>query len=215
MATLAAVAAGGAAIAAEQGLVVGEVPLTPIQHWFFEQALPNPHHWNQSLLLKARKPLDARTLMAAVTQLELHHDALRLRFIQEGGQWRQHCVSEASSGVFQRVDLSSVPSGARLQAMGTEAAKWQGSPDLEERPLWRVVWFDWGQSEPGRLLIVIHHLAVDGVSWRVLVEDLQTAYHQLTRGEPSALPHKTTSFKGWSERLREYVDSDALAGEAA
>ncbi len=208
-----AAAAGGAAIAAEQGLMVGEIPLSPIQHWFFEQALPNPHHWNQSVLLEVREPLDAGALGRVVAQLDRHHDALRLRFVQEGARWRQHCVAEASPGVFQRVDLSMVFPEAQREAIVAEAAKWQASLHLSEGPLWRVIWFDLGKDRPSRLLLVIHHLAMDGVSWRTLLEDLQRGYRQALGGQPILLSPKTTSFKQWSERLQEYVASGALDEE--
>ncbi len=205
--------AGGATIAAEQGLVVGEIPLTPIQHWFFEQALPNPHHWNQSVVLEVQGPLDHEALEEVVRELERHHDALRLRFVQEGVHCSQHCAAEASPGVFQRADLSMVSPGAQRDVIATEAARWQASLHLREGPLWRVIWFDLGKDRPSRLLLVIHHLAVDGVSWRILLEDLQRAYRQAIEGKPIVLSPKTTSFKQWSERLQEYVASGALDKE--
>lgn len=74
----------------------------------------------------------------------------------------------------------------------------------------RVALFNLGAEQPGRLLLIIHHLAVDGVSWRILLSDLQTAYQQLERGEAIHLPPKTTSFKQWAERLRQYAHSAAL-----
>ncbi|MEK7328553.1 MAG: AMP-binding protein, partial [Chloroflexota bacterium] len=80
IAGLAAVAGTTPTVFAEQSMVTGPVLLTPIQHWFFEQHLPEPHHWNQSVLLVAREPLDRGKLEAALRQLLAHHDALRLRF---------------------------------------------------------------------------------------------------------------------------------------
>jgi len=76
----------------------------------------------------------------------------------------------------------------------------------------RVALLDLGDNQPNRLL-VIHHLAVDGVSWRILLEDLQQAYQQLSQGEAVQLPLKTTSFKQWSEFLQEYAHSPGLQQE--
>ena len=91
----------------------------------------------------------------------------------------------------------------------------QASLDLAAGPLMRVVFFDLGPQQPGRLLIIVHHLAVDGVSWRILLEDLQTAFAQLGRGEAVELPSKTTSFKFWAERLIDHAHSTELRQELA
>src|SRR5262249_44095998 len=87
--------------------------------------------------------------------------------------------------------------------------------DLEAGPLWRVAWFDLGPQRPGRLLLVIHHLAVDVVSWRVLMEDLETGYRQLAAGRPIDLGSPTSSFGQWALALPAYAGSEALQQEAA
>jgi non-ribosomal peptide synthase protein (TIGR01720 family) len=89
----------------------------------------------------------------------------------------------------------------------------QASLNLEQGPLMRFVLFELGECQPQRLLWVIHHLAVDGVSWRILLEDLQTTYQQLCRGETIKLPPKTTSFQDWATALSEYAQSAALEQE--
>ena len=89
----------------------------------------------------------------------------------------------------------------------------QASLDLNEGDLVHAALFDLGPDRPQRLLWVIHHLVVDVVSWGILLDALQTAYHQLSEGEPVRLAPKTTSFKTWAERLREYARSPALGDE--
>ncbi|WP_426769414.1 condensation domain-containing protein, partial [Pseudomonas aeruginosa] len=64
-------------------------------------------------------------------------------------------------------------------------------------------------------LLVIHHLVVDGVSWRILFEDLQTAYRQLLAGQAVELPAKTSAFRDWAERLRAFAGDGGLDGELA
>jgi amino acid adenylation domain-containing protein/non-ribosomal peptide synthase protein (TIGR01720 family) len=210
---LAAAAAEFTPVSAEQEAVAGEVPLTPIQNWFFEQSPVEPHHFNQALLLELRRPLRAELLGEAVGHLVAHHDALRLRFRRGGSGWRQVNAADEQARVFTVVDLSRVAeAGPRVTA---EAAAVQASLDLAEGPLVRAVYFDLGEGQPARLLLVIHHLAVDGVSWRVLLEDLRDAYEQLAGGGGGvALPPKTTSFKRWAEKLAEYAGGEALREEA-
>ena len=197
----------------EQGPVTGAVPLTPIQRWFFEQHLPDPHHYNQAVLLEVRQALDPALVERALQQLLLHHDALRLRFVRVASGWQQINAGPDDAGPFSRVDLSALAEAGQEPALEAAAAELQASLNLMEGPLLRGALFDLGPQKPGRLLLVIHHLAIDGVSWRILLEDLWTAYRQLSRGEPIQLAPKTTSFKLWAERLADYAQSGALQRE--
>ncbi|MGX5725422.1 non-ribosomal peptide synthase/polyketide synthase [Metapseudomonas otitidis] len=190
---------------AEQGPVTGEAPLLPIQRVFFETAIPNRHHWNQSLLLEPVEPLDADLLDPALRHLLQHHDALRLRYRQGTQGWTQQHDADAPQRVLER---RVVEAGELEQVLG----ELQASLSLEDGPLCRVALI--ALPEGGqRLLLAIHHLVVDGVSWRILLEDLQTAYRQLQAGEPLQLPAKTTSFKAWGERLVAHAQSAALEAE--
>ena len=198
------------AVQAEQGPVTGAVPLTPIQRWFFEQHLPDPHHYNQAVLLEVQQALDPALVERALQQLLLHHDALRLRFLCVASGWQQINVGPDNAVLFSRADLSALAEAEHGPAIEAAAAELQASLNLLEGPLLRGALFDLGPQKPGRLLLVIHHLAIDGVSWRILLEDLWTAYQQLSRGEAIQLPPKTTSFKRWAQRLAEHTQSEAL-----
>ncbi|MCP4656649.1 MAG: AMP-binding protein, partial [bacterium] len=212
IAELAAGAATGLVAVAEQGPVTGAVALTPIQRWFFEHPLPRPEHWNQSLLLGVGHRLDPAALAAALERLLAHHDALRLRFRREAGGWRQEIGPPAPPPPLTAVDLTAVASPHRSAAITAAAARTQTSLDLGRGPLLRAVCFDLGDP-PARLLLVIHHLAVDAVSWRLLLEDLETAYDALSRGREPVLPAKTTSYKAWAERLEGHATSEETAAE--
>ncbi|HLL46198.1 MAG TPA: condensation domain-containing protein, partial [Longimicrobiaceae bacterium] len=202
--------AGPAAGGAAQEPVVGEAPLTPIQRRFFAQEHPVRSHFNQALLLLPREALDGALLGRAAAALETHHDALRLRFRQgEDGAWCSSHAGLDARGPLTVVDLSRLPGGARHEAVESAAEQVQRSLDLARGPLLRMAWFEPGAGERGRLLAVAHHLVVDGVSWRVLLEDLESAYGQLSRGEAVELPPKTTSWKDWAERLAGHARSDA------
>ncbi|MFL5355871.1 amino acid adenylation domain-containing protein [Archangium sp.] len=199
----------------EQGPVQGPVPLTPIQQDFFERGLPEPHHYNQAVLLELREPVDAGLLEQALRALVEHHDALRMRFFRTGEGWEQLNSGPGNPVPLQRVDLTAVPEAERGAALTEAASKLQASLRLSEGPLLRAALFDLGPGQPRRLLVVIHHLVVDGVSWRTLLEDVSTGYEQLRRGEPVTLPPKTTSFKAWAEKLRAHASSEALESERA
>jgi amino acid adenylation domain-containing protein/non-ribosomal peptide synthase protein (TIGR01720 family) len=197
----------------DQGPVTGPVDLTPIQHWFFELRLEEPHRFNQAILLETTERLQLAALQRAVRQLVAHHDALRLRFHREGSVVSQVNAAADDAVTAQVIDLSAVPAAEQRDAIESAAAAVQASLHLESGPLMRVVWLDLGPLRNGRLLIVIHHLAVDGVSWRIIVEDLETAYGQACRNEPPQLPRKTTSFRQWAAQLQRYAQSDAVQQE--
>ncbi len=195
----------------EQGLVTGEVPLTPIQHWFFEQNLPEPHHWNMSILLETPPNVNIKWLQQVLEELNQHHDTLRLRFERVGDSWQQIYTSDKIAPLSQ-IDLSHLPESEQATAIETEVAKAHTNLDLSTT-LMQVALFNLGDRQPGRLAIIIHHLVVDGISWRIWLEDFQKAYQQLSLGRAIALGAKTTSFKHWAEHLSIYAQSTVLKEE--
>jgi amino acid adenylation domain-containing protein/non-ribosomal peptide synthase protein (TIGR01720 family) len=207
IAELAGVAGTVVTAVAEQGVITGPVPLTPVQARFFAQEQPEPHHYNQAMLLEVEESLDADLLEQALGQLLVHHDALRLRFERTEQGWRQVMVG-VDDGPGVMVEL--LPA----DEIQKHAARLQASLSLETGSLMRVALFRRSAAQSGNLLIVIHHLVVDGVSWTVLLEDLQALYTQLSRKKEIELPAKTTSFKSWSEQLSAHAKSDALLAEA-
>jgi amino acid adenylation domain-containing protein/non-ribosomal peptide synthase protein (TIGR01720 family) len=190
---------------AEQGLLTGPLPLTPIQHYFFEQSLADQHHFNQSLLLAARRRLKPELLQQALRALVSHHDALRLRFQATAQGWLQHYGGAEAVGevVLRLMDVSDsrgAEQSARIEAASDEA---QRGMRLSEGGLVRAVLFETGEEQ--RLLLVAHHLVVDGVSWRIMVEDLAKGYEQLEGGaDEVTLGRKTSSYRRWTERLEEF-----------
>ena len=209
IAELAAATNATQTVRASQGQVRGKLPLTPIQQWFFTQNFPEPHHFNQSLLLRVPQTLDPELLLQVVQQLLVHHDALRLRFVQSDLGWEQINTTPDDSIPFSHVDLLAIPETEQKAAIEDTAASLQVSLNLSDGPIMRAALFTLGTGKGSRLLIAIHHLAVDGVSWRILLEDLETAYQQLSCGEKIQLRPKTTSFKQWAEKLTNYAHSDS------
>ncbi|MBN4003638.1 type I polyketide synthase [Nostoc sp. LPT] len=197
-------------VQAEQGLVTGSLPLTPIQHWFFEQNLSEPHHWNMAFFVEVMQVLDRALFEQAWQHLFIHHDALRLRFIPSEYGWQQVSTDLEKQVNLTHTDLSAFSPDVQKSLMEATATELQASLNLSDGPIVRGVLFDLGVNKSSRLLIIIHHLAVDFGSWRILIEDLQTTYQQLRLGKAIQLPQKTTSFKQWSERLKEYAQSVEL-----
>ncbi|MHB2052591.1 amino acid adenylation domain-containing protein [Pseudomonas sp. VEM90] len=186
----------------------GETALLPVQQAFFESAHPQPSHWNQSVLLKPQAPLQAAALEDALLALVAQHDALRLRFEQAGnGQWRGRFGEQPERG-----DLLWQADVEDLQELDELAGRAQRSLDLEQGVLLRAVLAQVA-GHGQRLLLVIHHLAVDGVSWRILFDDLQSAYRQALTGQLIRLPGRTSSVQAWATRLHDHARSVALLGE--
>lgn len=213
IAQLASVVGVTPAVSAEQGVVTGSVPLTPIQYWFFEENLPEPHHYNQSILLEVLPDLKPELLQQVVQQLLVHHDGLRLRFLPSDSGWQQVNAAPDETVPFTVIDLSHLGVEQQQSTLETTAAELQASLNLLEGPIVRVALFYLGSDKPSRLLLVVHHLAVDGVSWRILLEDISTAYQQLNRGETIQLLPKTTAFKDWAYQLKSYSESETVAAE--
>ncbi|WP_367616520.1 amino acid adenylation domain-containing protein [Pseudomonas farsensis] len=192
---------GVGARVAEQAPSSGSLILLPIHQHFFASAIPERHHWNQSVLLKPTRRLEGSRLEQALQVLVKHHDALRLRFSEQHGQWAARFASvDTAQALLWQVDLDDLQA---LAAVGDQA---QASLDLSNGPLLRAVLATCADGEQ-RLLLVIHHLAVDGVSWRILADDLQNAY------AGHALPARTSSLQHWAARLAEHAQSPSVQGQ--
>jgi non-ribosomal peptide synthase protein (TIGR01720 family) len=108
-------------------------------------------------------------------------------------------------------DLRHLPTTEAAREVERTAAELQRSLDLERGPTFRLAYFDLGPERAGRLLLVAHHLGVDAVSWRVLLDDLRLAYEQAAAGTSPSLPPKTTSYQEWAERLRALAQAPEVA----
>jgi non-ribosomal peptide synthase protein (TIGR01720 family) len=204
--TVAALAGVAVALGREAGSVAveGPAPLTPIQHAFFKRSPADPHRFNMSVLLAPRAPLEPAALEGALAALLDRHDALRLRFEDRDGEWGQRVEAPGGPVPLVRLDLSALPAAARDAAFAAAADALQGSLDLE-RGVLRAGLIGLGDAE--RLLLIIHHLAVDAVSWRVLVEDFERAFAD------QRLPPVTTPFTRWAEALEAFAGSSEAARE--
>ncbi|MCP4149402.1 MAG: amino acid adenylation domain-containing protein, partial [bacterium] len=220
-----------------QESIEGDVPLTAIQRWFFQENFTRPYHWNQAVMLFKKQGFDETAVENSLGKLAAHHDALRMVYTGENG-----CESVKGSGEHSKVSqynrgVGEEP-GTRFdyrvmdfrdcdeyeRKIETETNRLQAGFDLNRGPLLKALLFK--TSNGHHLLLVIHHLVVDGVSWRILLEDFTALYEGFTKETPGkevsagdiALPDKTASFKEWSQALREYIAAagkNSLKKEAA
>ena len=214
---VAATAAAGLRSAAADA-AVGELAAMPIVRWLAEQGGPIDR-FHQAVLLRTPAGADEATLRVALQAVLDRHAALRLWLAEaaEGAAgwrlWLGAVGSVAASDCLRREEvsgLSAVELGERIAA-ASQAAADRLSP--RAGVVLQAVWFDAGADEAGRLLVAIHHLAVDGVSWRVLVPDLASAWSAAAAGRPVALAAEGTSLRGWSRRLVARAQEAAVVAE--
>lgn len=196
----------------DQSTVTGEVMLTPVQHYFFENT-PVPHYFNQSVLLKSDTPIDLRLLDQCLKQIVTHHDALRMVFKQQpDGTWTS--FNNGPDAVCYNIESWDLTTAEHpLEEMKILTGELQASFDLYNGPLLKAGHFTLKDGD--RLAIIIHHLVTDGVSWRILVEDLLTLYRQNVERSILTLPGKTDSFRRWALLQQEYANSGKILREAA
>lgn len=222
VARLAELATVGHAARDEEDRPLGEVPLTPIQRWFFEQDLPGARHWDQTLHLPVRRPLDPELLRRALCALVDHHEVLRSVFRRDaeatggadGSGWRHEIRGDAPEPALTVVRLP--PAGAedtRQEREDAAVETAQRSLNLAEGPLLSAVLFqEEGAAGGQRLVLVAHHLVVDGISLRVLTDDLERAYRALESGREPRLPAGTTSFRRWAQLLHHWAGHPDVTG---
>jgi amino acid adenylation domain-containing protein len=216
IAEIAAVVGRGAAPPVEDE-ATGPLPPTPIQHWFWERRVPDPHHFNLALALAVAPGWDGLQMARAVAALVEHHDVLRLRARRDGpGAWQQEIPPpEAGESPFTQVDLERLDATARTRERERIAEWCQRSLHLEHGPVFRAVLSTGPRDEEALLLLVAHHLVIDGVSWRILAEDLDLLYDRRLAGEEPRLPGRTASYLSWSRGLSERAMSGGQPGRGA
>ena len=193
---------------ADQGPVEGEAELTPIQRWFFEKNFTDKHHWNQSVMLHAKDGFDPEITEKTLHVLTVHHDALRMIYREQKPYYRGLEDASVELSVFEL----NGPAEDHEDRIEREADRLQSSISLETGHLLKAGLF---RAEDGdHLLLAIHHLVVDGVSWRILLEDFTSVYTQLKQGNEPALPPKTHSFAEFAERIKDYANTKAFLKEA-
>jgi len=195
---------------ANQDIVTGDIPLTPIQHWFFDTNFSEMHHFNQSILLRPSASLDIINLQKTFSILVNHHDALRTRY-HYNQQWYQKVINSEEHILCTKINLTHIEVEDIPREIEQASTLIQSSLNLKDGPLVKAVLFETSKGQ--RLLIVIHHMVVDGVSWRIILEDLESIYKQISENKTCSLPQKTHSYQQWAKILQEYSYSSTLQKE--
>ncbi|MFE9680916.1 amino acid adenylation domain-containing protein [Streptomyces sp. NPDC006285] len=212
VARLAAAVTPQARPAPETPAQAGPVPLTPVQRWFLDGAAV-PGHFNQWLVAELAPDVRVEALRAAVSAVAQRHDAWRLRFEKVAGSWRQHTATDDDGLVFRHTDLSGLDPSAQEAAVAAAMAQAQSEVSPDTGPLAHAVLLTLGPERGSRLFLTAHHLVVDGVSWRVLLAELDTAHRQAAAGAPVDLGPRTTSFQEWARRLNDHTAAGGFDGE--
>jgi non-ribosomal peptide synthase protein (TIGR01720 family) len=187
--------------------IVGNVPLLPIQHWFFEEHQNAPNHWNQAMMFDIPKNLNTDKLQRSIEYLVKHHDALRLRFEKKEAGWDAFVAETTEVNAFTSIDLTGFSSVETDSVIEAKSIELQANQDLSKSGLFQTLFFKTGQGNQDKMLLIAHHLLVDNISWQILVSDLESIYGQLIRDEQTALLSKTTSYPKWGKHLIELSKS--------
>ncbi|MFD6341692.1 amino acid adenylation domain-containing protein [Streptomyces sp. NPDC060131] len=224
VAALAAVASAGRPagpeVLAEQGESQGTVGTTPIREWFFDSHPVDPGHFAMSMAFELTAGTDTAALRSAVRAVLAQHDALRTTFTRTGGALDPGAVSGRILPV-SGIDLDEVFAEHDLSGAPDPDIAWQelaagiaARIRLDDGPLLRVALARLGDERHPRVQFTAHHLVVDGVSWRVLLADIETAYRQALAGRRIDLGRKTTSVRQWADRLAAHVASGGFDTQA-
>jgi amino acid adenylation domain-containing protein/non-ribosomal peptide synthase protein (TIGR01720 family) len=206
----------------EAGAAIGMVEPSPIMCWLRERG-GRIEGFRQSVLLQVPAGLGAERLAAAVRVVMDHHDALRSRLRypvgeSEGGQWVVEIAPVGTvpvDAVVRRVEVGEHDAPGLSVVLGEQARAAASRLSPESGVMVQLVWFDAGEHRPGRLLVMVHHLVVDGVSWRILVPDLERAWAAISCGEQPCLEPVGTSVRRWSQYLLAQAHDPARVAETA
>ena len=178
-----------------------EFNLTPIQKYFFSMRHINPNRWNQSIALYSKDKLDYKYLNECIRYIYNYHDALRLKFVKQNGIIMQrYSEDEAPQDILKYRD---VPHGDEMDVINREADKEQSTLNIYNAPLCKFILYHTNKGD--YLVCIAHHLIVDAVSWRIIIEDLYQLYMQKINNQPMKLQGKTLSFQDFS-KLQYEVD---------
>ena len=192
--------------------LVGDCPLLPIQHWFFEQGFDQPHHWNQGFCFTLRHRIIPNRMNVAFENLVRSHDVLRLRTRQQASKWSLEFLPSNDPQArtrFEVKDLTGLASTAQKAVKEENIQRLHGELNHSNGPVLTAAIFDTDAKKPQTLWIAVHHLFIDGYSWSLLSRDLAYIYQQLGESDEVSPPQKSCSVRQWAMHLKEYANCQA------
>ena len=201
-------------VVGEQGILSGQSGLLPIQQWYLQQDQKEVSHFNQSLLLAIDKSVSPEVLGQAFIDLFNQHDALRFTYKRNADGWVQQYGSTQPQLFVEKIQ--EINAQGLAKAITDLADKYQRDLSIEDGDIVRAVLIQPPAEESlNRLLLIIHHLAIDGVSWRILLEDLEALLSDFSGGNVSQIVKKTSSYRQWYNALKQYSTSPSLLNQAS
>ncbi|MDP1603152.1 MAG: amino acid adenylation domain-containing protein [Legionella sp.] len=194
--------ASPATISAEQGILEGAFGLLPIQQWFFEEQFSRPNHWNQAFIVRVQ-PLCVAHLESLLPALINHHDMLRVRFTKHNDVYSEQYYEALQPNYrIKRINISGLTPAKADARLISSFDNWQNGLDLENGPTWELAYIDGYADGSARLFFVFHHLIIDTVSWRILIDSLKRLY------QGAALRSKTSSYRQWQSALQTFATTN-------
>ncbi|MGE5399018.1 MAG: condensation domain-containing protein, partial [Ignavibacteriales bacterium] len=188
--------------------------LLPVQRAFFEWNLPQRNHWNQSVFFEIKEPVEPEMIRKIVRIIMDYHEILRASFRLNNNEWEMQFNKLNDNLPFEIIDLSEIENSHLSTEIEIRAFEIQSSLDIEKGPVIKFAYFCCNEGNNNKLLIAAHHLIIDVVSWRILLEDILTVFRQIEQQSPIVLPQKSTSYKKWVEIINEYSKSEELKRES-
>lgn len=183
--------------------IMGSGSLGPIQKWFTLSESKNKNHFNQSVIMTFKEHVSSQLVENVFFELIKHHDLLRVNFLEKNGSLVpsiDHFDKRISCEV---VDYRDIVFDSKSHKIKIDCC--QESINIEQGPLIRLCLFQY--EKESKLLVIVHHLIIDGVSWRILLEDMESLFSKRCCGNKNILPLKTDSFFSWTAQISEYVKS--------
>ncbi|QGX67142.1 amino acid adenylation domain-containing protein [Bacillus sp. ms-22] len=199
----------------DQSPVTGEVRLLPIQSWFFEQSMTNQDYWNLSAHIEFKQSVPLKQLTQVLSKVVDHHDMLRAVYTKEAdGTWIQTIREPGILPYITCFDLTNVSQEEAVEQIRLETEACQGTLSLERGEVIKAILFH-TSHDTSELFVAAHHLVMDGISWRIIQEDILNGLKQLAAGQDVVLAKKTASYKQWADALYEYAQTAQLQEQAS
>ncbi|WP_218618665.1 non-ribosomal peptide synthetase [Paenibacillus sp. P3E] len=181
----------------------GNVEYTPITKWFFNQRLSNPHHWNQSVVLKIHRDISKTEINQLLTKLIQHHDMLRINYNELKNELFFNDNSLNCRVEINEYDLSNLSIDQQSTFIENNGSYLKSHLNINDGPLMGSCLFKLSDEER-LLLITVHHLVIDGVSWRILLNDIHKMLHQLSNKQVLSLGSKTSTYQAWATYIQSW-----------